>query len=81
MTTSTITRRLGDTDALGLDAVYPTFFLALLIVELRRARARQAAAIGAALALALVSSTPAGVPVLVASLGALVGLRERDEHT
>lgn len=68
---------LGDPDKLGLDAIYPTFFLALLIVELRNgARAQQAAALGAALALALVSVTPAGVPVLVASLAALVGLRD-----
>jgi len=68
---------LGDPDRLGLDAIYPTFFLALLIVELRNgARAQQAAALGAALALALVSVTPAGVPVLVASLAALVGLRD-----
>lgn len=71
---------LGDPDRLGLDAIYPTFFLALLIAELRNGRAKQAAVLGAALALALVSFTPAGIPVLVASLAALVGLRDRAEH-
>jgi 4-azaleucine resistance transporter AzlC len=66
---------LGDPDKLGLDAIYPTFFLALLIAELRVPRARVVAALGAVIALALVPFTPAGVPVLVASTAALLGLR------
>jgi predicted branched-subunit amino acid permease len=66
---------LGNPDRLGLDAIYPTFFLALLIAELRVPRARVVAALGAAIALALVPFTPAGVPVLVASTAALLGLR------
>src|SRR4051794_39223710 len=37
---------LGDPHKLGLDAVYPAFFLALLIVELRRPRAKLAAVLG-----------------------------------
>jgi 4-azaleucine resistance transporter AzlC len=65
---------LGDPEALGLDALYPAFFVALLISEARSKRARSAAALGALIALALVPLAPAGVPVLVASLGALVGL-------
>jgi 4-azaleucine resistance transporter AzlC len=68
---------LGDPAKLGLDAVYPAFFLALLISEARSRRARSAAALGALIALALVPFTPAGVPVLVASVGALVGLTRR----
>src|SRR4051794_9203328 len=44
---------LGDPDALGLDAIYPTFFLALLFNELRSNRARGVAALGAVIALAL----------------------------
>ncbi|MEV4422857.1 AzlC family ABC transporter permease [Patulibacter sp. NPDC049589] len=73
---------LGDTDRFGLDAVYPTFFLVLLIHELRTGRGRGVAAGGALLALALVPFAPAGVPVLAASLAALVGLRTRpgDDH-
>jgi predicted branched-subunit amino acid permease len=66
---------LGDPQALGLDAIYPAFFLALLLEEMRDTRSRVVAGLGAALALALVPFTPAGVPILVASLAALVGLR------
>ena len=66
---------LGDTDRFGLDAIFPTFFLALLLVELRDRQARGVAAVGAAIALALVPVTPIGVPVLVASTAALIGLR------
>jgi predicted branched-subunit amino acid permease len=63
---------LGDPRALGLDAIFPAFFLALLLGELRDARSRAVAVAGAAIALALV---PPGAPVLAASLAALVGLR------
>jgi 4-azaleucine resistance transporter AzlC len=65
---------LGDPARLGLDAVYPAFFLALLIHEVRDGRSRGVAALGAVIALALVPFTPPGVPVLVASLAALAGL-------
>jgi 4-azaleucine resistance transporter AzlC len=66
---------LGDPHRLGLDAIFPTFFLALLIAELRDGRARFVAGAGALIALALVPIAPAGVPVLAASAAALVGLR------
>jgi 4-azaleucine resistance transporter AzlC len=68
---------LGDTDKLGLDAIYPAFFVGLLIAEARSGRARGAAAIGALIALVLVPFAPAGVPVLAASLAALIGLSQR----
>jgi 4-azaleucine resistance transporter AzlC len=68
---------LGDTHKLGLDAIYPTFFLALLFGELRNGRARGVAALGAAIALVLVPFAPPGVPVLAASLAAFAGLRGR----
>jgi 4-azaleucine resistance transporter AzlC len=68
---------LGDPDKLGLDAVYPAFFMAILIVELRRPRAPGVALAGAAIALVLIPLTPAGVPVLAASVAALAGLRSR----
>jgi 4-azaleucine resistance transporter AzlC len=68
---------LGDTHRLGLDAVYPAFFLALLIVEVRRPRAGRVAVGGALIALALVPFAPAGVPILAASVAALAGVRER----
>lgn len=68
-----------DPEALGLDAVFPAFFLALLVAELRKGSRTSlgVALAGAALALALVPLVPVGVPVLVASGAALVGLRER----
>lgn len=69
--------QLGDPERLGLDAVYPAFFVALLIVELRTRRAVGAAAIGAVVALALLPFAPAGVPVLAASVGAFIGLVRR----
>jgi 4-azaleucine resistance transporter AzlC len=65
---------LGDPERLGLDALFPTFFLALLLAELRRPRARLVALLGGGIALALVPLTPPGVPVLAASAAALVGL-------
>lgn len=66
---------IGDTERFGLDALFPAFFLALLIAELRTPGARLPAAIGAVIALALVPFAPAGVPILVASTAALLGLR------
>jgi predicted branched-subunit amino acid permease len=66
---------LGDLDRFGIDAVYPAFFVALLCVELRAGRGRLAAALGAVVALGLSPFTPAGVPVLAASVVALLGLR------
>jgi 4-azaleucine resistance transporter AzlC len=68
---------LGDPEALGLDAIFPAFFLALLINEASNRRALGVAIAGALVALTLVPFTPAGVPVLAASLAALVGLRRR----
>jgi 4-azaleucine resistance transporter AzlC len=65
---------LGDPDKVGLDAVYPAFFLALLIEELGDRRSRLVAVLGGLIALALVPVAPGGVPVLAASLAALVGL-------
>jgi predicted branched-subunit amino acid permease len=66
---------IGDPDALGLDALFPAFFLSLLFGELRTQRALGPAAIGAVVALALTPITPPGVPVIAASAGALLGLR------
>lgn len=65
---------IGDPEALGLDAIYPAFFLALLILEVRGRRALAVALGGGLVALALVPVAPAGVPVLVSSLAALAGL-------
>jgi 4-azaleucine resistance transporter AzlC len=66
---------LGDTERLGLDAVFPTFFLGILIAELRTRRSRTVALTGAAVALTLVPFTPPGIPILAAAVAALLGLR------
>jgi len=65
---------LGDPQALGLDAIFPAFFLALLIGELRTARARGVAVAGGLIALALIPVAPPGVPVLAASSAAFFGM-------
>ena len=72
-----LTMRWGGLDerALGLDAVFPAFFLALLVTELRVPARRLPALVGGLVALALVPVAPVGVPVLAASAGALLGLR------
>lgn len=68
------------TEALGLDLVFPAFFLLLLLDEIRGSRrARVAAALGGAAAAGLVLAVPAGLALLGSSLGALVGLRRRPD--
>ena len=68
---------IGNPQDLGLDAIFPAFFLALLANELRDGMSIGAAAIGAALALSLTPFAPAGVPVLAACAGAALGLARR----
>jgi 4-azaleucine resistance transporter AzlC len=68
---------LGDTDRFGLDAIYPAFFAALLLKEMRSPRSRAVALGGGLIALALVPIAPAGVPILAAGAAALVGLTRR----
>jgi 4-azaleucine resistance transporter AzlC len=69
---------IGDPERLGLDVIFPAFFLALLAEELRSAyrsaRAVIVALIAAVLALALVPFAPPGVPVIAACAAALLGL-------
>ncbi len=66
------------TETLGLDVVFPAFFLILLIDEVRASRqAALAAGIGAATAGALLWLVPAGVALLGSTLGSLIGLRRR----
>ena len=70
--------KLGDPKALGLDAVFPAFFLGLLLSEATSSRiARVVALTGAGLALALTPLLPPGLPILLASSAALLGWRRR----
>jgi predicted branched-subunit amino acid permease len=66
---------LGDPAALGLDAIFPAFFVGLLAAELSRPRALVVALLGGAIVLALTPVLPPGLPVLLASAAALIGLR------
>jgi 4-azaleucine resistance transporter AzlC len=66
-----------DPKTLGLEAIFPAFFLVLLVEELKQPGRASVALLGAGIALVLIPFTPAGVPVLAASLAALVGLRRR----
>ena len=67
---------IGDPERLGLDIIFPAFFLALLAEEFRAGgRSVAVALIAAALALALVPFVPPGVPVIAACAAALLGLR------
>ena len=66
---------LGDPERFGLDAAFPALFLALLVGQLHTRRAVAAALAGGAIALVLLPFTPPGVPIIVAVLGCLVGIR------
>jgi 4-azaleucine resistance transporter AzlC len=68
---------IGDPKDLGLDAIFPAFFLALLVNELRAGISVAAALIGAGLALSLTPFAPPGIPVLAACAGAALGLVRR----
>ena len=63
---------IGNPRALGLDAIFPAFFLGLLVIELRRAQARPVAVLGGVIALGLTPLTPAGVPIIVAAAAVFV---------
>lgn len=66
---------LADPSTLGLDAIFPAFFLVLLVGEARGREPLTAALLGAAIAIALMPFAPPGLPVLAAAAAALIGLR------
>jgi 4-azaleucine resistance transporter AzlC len=69
---------VGDVERLGLDVIFPAFFVALLVEELRSGgRTIPAALIAAVLSLALVPWVPPGVPVIAGCAAALLGLKRR----
>ena len=69
--------RLGNPSALGLDALFPAFFIALLFEEARGHRRLVAAGGGAGIALVLTPVLPAGVPILAAAAAAVAASRKR----
>src|SRR6266581_8398182 len=61
-------------EMLGLDLVFPAFFLVLLMDELRTsAKARLAAGVGGAIAAALMWVVPAGLALIGSTMAALIG--------
>jgi 4-azaleucine resistance transporter AzlC len=72
---TTAARLIGNTGAIGLDAVFPAVLLALVMPALADHATRQAAAAGAVAAVALTPVLPAGLPVLLALAGLVLTLR------
>jgi 4-azaleucine resistance transporter AzlC len=64
-----------NTDALGLDAAFPAVLLALILPAMRDPATRRAALAGVAIALITAVFLPTGLPVLLALVGVLAGLR------
>lgn len=65
--------RIADPEALGLDALFPAFFVVLLAGELRTTATRVTAAAAAAIVVVLIPVAPPGVPVIAACLALLAG--------
>jgi predicted branched-subunit amino acid permease len=70
---------LGDPTTLGLDAVFPAAFLALVVPLVRTGEGRLAAATGALIGMVLVPLVAAGLPIVIAAAGAIpaAALRRR----
>jgi 4-azaleucine resistance transporter AzlC len=62
---------IGNTNAFGLDAMFPAVILALIVPALRDRVTVRAALIGAVIALATTPFLPVGLPVLLALAGVL----------
>jgi 4-azaleucine resistance transporter AzlC len=69
--------RLGDPNALGLDALFPAFFIALLFEEARGRRRLVAAGSGAGIALVLTPFVPVGLPIPAAAAAVVAASRMR----
>jgi 4-azaleucine resistance transporter AzlC len=65
---------LADPRTLGLDALFPAAFLALLAPQLRRPGAPVAAVTGAVIAVAMLPVAAAGIPVIAALAGVVPGV-------
>jgi 4-azaleucine resistance transporter AzlC len=66
---------ITNTDALGLDAAFPAVLLALILPAMRDPATRRAALAGVTIALVTAAFLPTGLPVLLALVGVLAGLR------
>jgi len=67
---------ISNPNSFGLDALFPVFYLSLVLPDLKDTpRARVVAAVSVLITLASTPFLPAGVPVVLAILSALIGLR------
>ena len=75
---------IGDLEAWGLDAAFPAVYVAMLAPHLRSRPGKVSALVAGAVAVATVPVLPVGIPILVCTLGALVGAvaahREREHE-
>lgn len=71
-----IGEQLGDTERLGLDAMFPALFIAIIWPQIKGRTSVTVALLGAAIALALVEPAPGGLPVLLAATAALLAIRD-----
>ncbi|MEU7791712.1 AzlC family ABC transporter permease [Amycolatopsis sp. NPDC049159] len=69
---------ISDTDVFGLDAAFPAVLLALVLPALRDRAARLPVLTGVVVALAATPFLPAGLPVLLALAGVLVGVAAKE---
>lgn len=65
-----------DPERFGLDAAFPAGFVAMVIPHLRHKDGRRAALIGAIVCAMTMPFLPAGVPILCAAVGVLVGVKK-----
>ncbi len=64
-----------DPEVFGLDAAFPAGFVAMVVPHLESRRGRAAALVGASVCLVTIPVLPVGLPILVASVGVLFGVR------
>jgi 4-azaleucine resistance transporter AzlC len=69
---------IKDTDVFGLDAAFPAVLLALVLPSLRDRAARLPVLVGVVVALAATPFLPAGLPVLLALAGVVVGVAAKE---
>jgi 4-azaleucine resistance transporter AzlC len=65
--------QIADPKALGLDVLFPAFFVSLLVGELSDRGAQVTAAAAGVIALVLIPLTPPGIPVIAACLAIAAG--------
>ncbi|HXS65187.1 MAG TPA: AzlC family ABC transporter permease [Streptosporangiaceae bacterium] len=70
-------KAMPNPDSFGLDAAFPAVVLALVLPSLKDRSTRNAALVGAALAVALTPVLPAGLPVLLSLASLILVIRPR----